>query len=422
MRLWIVLIVLAMIAIPTPAHMQDDEIPILFDDSLSGDLAQDVLDNFDNEQVGKFAVAPSEEISLDQLCNGEAAILATLHPPEGNCDDFVEVVVGLDGAAIIASEGVDFISCLSIDEIQQVFGGTGDAAAARWNQVNDNFPDRLVSVYVPNRSPQTVAYFGNEVLGDIGQRNSVLNLSNTPERTINGRQSGIGYVPLGNYMADPLSYHGVPVNNGDGCLLPEERAITNGEFPLASPLYWYISLDNAFDQTLLGELLAFVLSNEGRNTLVDAGAWVPPIDISQRSLDNLLNQRRGFVFSAAAGTAFEVQLSWNSGHDLDLRLILPDTQEIGFYQPSLAGFYRIADSGNEYCSARAASPHESVFAPSDASSGVDYLAAVQLSLDCNEEGESVEFTLSFIVDGEVIQEVEGSVSEENVFVTPFRFQ
>lgn len=413
MRHALVFVLLILMLLPAvPASTQDDSlIPIVSSDRLSDILAERYLEDFARENGIHFEVqrAPG---TVDMLCNGEAAIIASVHPLDaGNCDQFVETVVGIGGTAIIASDGVDFMSCINQEEINAVFSADGDENANRWNEVNENFPDRIVTVYVPD-SNAVQRYFEVEVLVDVPPRESVLSLGSDPVRNISSRQSAIGYIAIEDYLASPLTFNAIPVNNGEACVLPTERLIVNDQYLTASPMYWYISLSDDFDQTLISSLVGFIFSEGGREIASRNNIWTPPVDITLLSLSNFAEQRTGFFFTQQE-PLFEIKLSWEGAHDLDLRVLLPGGEEIGFFNLAGTGSHLITDDGNEYCSKEATAPSEVFEAAPDAPMGTDYIVSVQYSFNCNAPVSETEYTIEVIMDGDVIETLDGVVSEEN---------
>jgi ABC-type phosphate transport system substrate-binding protein len=405
-------LVVLMLLQAVPARTQDDSlIPIISSDRLSDILADRYLEEHARENGILFEVQRSPG-TIDMLCNGEAAIIATVHPLDpGDCDQFIEIVVGIGGAAIIASDGVDFMSCLNEEEIAAVFSAAGDQNATRWNDVNENFPDRIVTVYVPRSNP-IQRYFESEVLTDVGPREGVLNLGTDPVRNINARQSAIGYIAIEDYLASPMTFNGIPVNNGEECVLPDERLIVNNRYLTASPMYWYVSLNDTFDQALISNLMGYVLSEGGREIASRNNIWTPPLDITMLSLSNFAEKRTGFFFTQQE-PLFEIKLSWTGAHDLDLRVLLPEGDEIGFFNLAGSGAHLITDNGNEYCSGQATAPAEIFESAPDAPTGTDYVVAVQYSFNCNEPVSETEYTVEVIMNGEVIETLDGVVSEES---------
>lgn len=412
MRNVLVVVLLATLLLKVPdASTQDSTlIPILTTDRLSDILAERYLDAYSRENGILFETQRGPG-TVDMLCNGEAAIVATVHPLDpGDCDEFVETVVGIGGAAIIASDGVDFMSCINQEEINAVFSADGDTNATRWNEVNENFPDRIVTVYVPSANP-IQRYFETEVLVELAPRNGVLGLGNDPVRNINSRQSAIGYIAIEDYLASPLTFNGIAVNNGEECVLPTERLIVNNQYNTASPMYWYVSLNDTFDQALISGLMGFVLSEGGREIASRNNIWTPPVDITLLSLSNFAEDRTGFFFTQEE-PLFEIKLSWTGAHDLDLRVLLPGGEELGFFNLAGAGSHLITDNGNEYCSGAATAPFETFESAPDAPTGTDYVIAVQYSFNCNEPVSESEYTIEVIMGDEIIETITGTVSEE----------
>jgi hypothetical protein len=116
-----------------------------------------------------------------------------------------------------------------------------------------------------------------------------------------------------------------------------------------------------------------------------------------------------------------IRLTWQTNHDLDLGVQLPNGDYVGFMNPSQAGIYRIASSGNEHCSDVTAPATEEIIFAENAAESATYFAFVQQSFKCNATEDVASFTLEFIIDGEVVKSIQGTVEGENNVVESYTF-
>ncbi len=375
---------------------------------------------------GGFQAGRNSEATLANLCAHEFTILATTTPPTAEeftaCPTAVELIAAIDGSVVIVSSQVDFLLCLEADQLKTLFGTNGPRDAETWNQLNPDFPERRVSVFATNDQAVEDFFFQRVIGEDSGQRRGIEAFGDEPYRQINTRQGGIGFVPLSEYFSSPPTYSVVPLNNGTACQLPTERTIAEGEYPAAGPIYWYINRDELLPAAEVVSLLGFVFGDGGSAAIQSTGAWSAPLDLTAMSLRNLQGGATGPILSGDVGPDFVVRLTWETSHDLDLGLYLPNGTEVNFANPAAPGFYRQSDNGNDYCSASAASPQEQIIAVDGVAFQTDYLAYVQLSLLCGNEEPTASFTVEFLIDGQVVNSATGSIGQgENPFVVTFTY-
>ncbi|MBI5931284.1 MAG: substrate-binding domain-containing protein [Chloroflexi bacterium] len=401
---------------------QSVSLEIVANDALAERVSRAVVNGYPS---GGFTARRSSGAALADLCAGEFGVLATTTAPTAEeftaCPDTVELIVALDGAVVIISTQVDFLTCVESDQLKTLFGANGPRDAEVWNQLNPDYPERRVSVFATS-DQDLKDYFYQRVVGEEnGQRRGTEAFGDEPYRQINTKQGGIGFVPLAEYFSSPPTYAVVPLNNGTTCEPPTERTIADGDYSTATPVYWYIHQDPNMPAEALINLLTFAYSADGAAAIQATGAWPAPLDLNTLSLSNFQGGATGALLSGDSSPDFVVRLTWETSHDLDLGLYLPGGTEVNFANPAASGFYRVSDDGNDYCSS-SVTPQEQIMALNGAALPTDYLAYVQLSLACGNEETTASFTVEFLIDGQVVDSVTGSIGQgENPFVVTFSY-
>ncbi|HYG66251.1 MAG TPA: substrate-binding domain-containing protein, partial [Anaeromyxobacteraceae bacterium] len=80
--------------------------------------------------------------------------------------DFVELPVAYDGIAIVANPGNDFVECLSVEELQQIWNP--GSTVSNWSQIRPGFPDKPLTLYGAGTDSGTYDYFTEAVGGEEG--------------------------------------------------------------------------------------------------------------------------------------------------------------------------------------------------------------------------------------------------------------
>ncbi len=406
---------------PTQALQTDDElVPIRANDDLAARPTVGIWQNVDPDGT-LIDYAKDETATFQQLCDGEFALLATsqLVTPEQieDCGSVLEMMVALDGAVFIAAPGIDFTTCLTDREIYAIWGAGGET---RWNNVNEDYPDRLVSSYVPNLNDDIEDFIATRYLSDVGGfRDDTFLLGTDPARNIEARQSAVGFVALVDFLANPDSFNALALDTGAGCVDPSIENIASRNYYTSAPVYWYVLADSPWlDNENLINLVHFALSEGGRKAVIAAESTPPPLDYTIRSITNFDNNITGPSISdpSSVKNDMTIRLTWLSNHDLDLGVQLPNGDYVSFVNPSQSGVYRVATLGNEHCdNVSSNASEEIVFSAGSAVVNETYFAFVQQSFKCNAAEDVASFTLEFIVNGQVVKSITNTVEgEQNV--------
>jgi len=168
--------------------------------------------------------------------------------------EFIEIPVGYDGIAVVGSPGLDFVDCLSVEELRRIWGPNSDVN--NWSQVRDGFPDRSLELYGPGTASGTYDYFTEAIVGESGASRSDFTASeddNVLVQGVQGTEGALGYFGYAYYKnnAERLTQISIDPDSIDGgasCTPPSTESIQSGSYtPLARPLFVYIRADAAAD-------------------------------------------------------------------------------------------------------------------------------------------------------------------------------
>ena len=110
-----------------------------------------------------------------KFCNGETDISNASRPIKGSevaaCAEsgieFVEVPVAIDGLSVMTNPANDYIDCMTIAELNKLWGPDAEGKVTRWDQVRPEWPDEDIRLYGPGVDSGTFDYF-TEVVNDEG--------------------------------------------------------------------------------------------------------------------------------------------------------------------------------------------------------------------------------------------------------------
>ncbi len=221
-------------------------------------------------QNGKVEVAvegPGTGDGFERFCEGDADITGASRPikPEEmeRCDDAgveaVELVIGLDGVAVITAEDND-VACLSFADLYALVGPEAegvdrwvDAEALAGELGSDtDLPDERLVLTGPGEESGTYDAFIELALGAIAEERgeeattrldyaSSAN-DNTIVENVAVDTGGLGWVGL-SYATEADDVRIVPIaaEPGGECITPDRETVQDGSYPISRALYIYVS-------------------------------------------------------------------------------------------------------------------------------------------------------------------------------------
>lgn len=254
--------------------------------SLSGEIASDgssTVGPITQAVAEEFnAVAPDVEISVDisgtgggfeRFCAGETDIQNASRPIEDDemtaCAaagvDYYEFEVAFDGITVVVNEANDFLTCLTIDELVQLWQAEG--RVANWSELNPEYPDEEIALFGPGTDSGTFDYFVEAVLGEtpITEDFSPSEDDNVLVEGVSGDENALGYFGYAYYVENEDTLNAVAIDaEGDcsgGGVLPSPETIQDGTYtPLSRPLYVYVSV-GSMERPEIQEFIRFYIAN-----------------------------------------------------------------------------------------------------------------------------------------------------------------
>ena len=159
--------------------------------------------------------------------------------------EFVELPVAYDGLTIVVNPANDWVEELSVDQLKEIFGG--ESMAAKWSDVQPEWPDTEIKIYAPGADSGTFDYFKEVVAGKEGSLRSDMSVSeddNVLVTGVAGEKAAIGFFGAAYYFENSAKLKAVKITNpntGSG-VLPSADSIESGEYaPFSRPLFIYVN-------------------------------------------------------------------------------------------------------------------------------------------------------------------------------------
>ena len=83
--------------------------------------------------------------------------------------DFIELPIAFDGISLIANRQNDWLDCITIGELKQLWEPAAEGKILRWNQIRATWPDQPISLHGAGTDSGTYDYFTGAVIGEAGK-------------------------------------------------------------------------------------------------------------------------------------------------------------------------------------------------------------------------------------------------------------
>jgi phosphate transport system substrate-binding protein len=230
--------------------------------------------------------------------------------------EIIEIPVAYDGVAIVAHPENDWVDCLTVGELEQIWAPK--SSVNRWSQIRDDFPDRPLDLYGPGTASGTYDYFTEAIVGEGGASRSDFTASeddNVLVQGIKGTETSLGYFGMAYYENNKQDLKALAIdpderNSGASCVKPSAETVKDGSYrPLSRPLFIYVN--KAKITPTVERFVEFYLDNAGE-LASDVGYVAMPDDAYELARQRFENRTTGTVFGAegvdATGTQVETML------------------------------------------------------------------------------------------------------------------
>ena len=220
-----------------------------------------------------------------KFCDGETVISDASRPIKQKEVDlcasagveYIELPVAIDGLSVVVNPDNDFVTCLTVDQLNLMWKPESEGVVTHWNQVDPSWPAEEIKMYAPGVDSGTFDYFTEAINGDGGVSRGDFVASeddNVLVQGVSGDKYSIGYFGYAYYVENRDKVKVVAIDGGNGCVAPTDEAINNGIYaPLSRPLFIYVRSDAA-QQAHVSEFVRYYLSDQGQDLAASVG-YIP---------------------------------------------------------------------------------------------------------------------------------------------------
>jgi len=251
------------------------------------------------------SVAPGVQVDVEgpgtgdgfkKFCDGETDISdasraikeAEIENCVANGVKYTEILVGIDGIAVMTNPANDAVDCVSIENLYGLIGPES-TGTNNWSDANgiagEGMPSAQLEIFGPGAESGTYDSFIEIVLEDLAEERGQEAITRTDYNaaaddnlTLQGIQSSpttLGWV--GYAFGAESDVKLLEVDGGDGCIAATPETIASNEYPISRNLYIYINDKKARRNRALVEFVDFYVS-EGLDEAVTTVGYVELAD------------------------------------------------------------------------------------------------------------------------------------------------
>lgn len=195
---------------------------------------------------------------------------------EKNGISFLEVIIANDALSIAVNKKNNWISCLTIDQLAQIWSPESENKVNKWKDVDPSFPSRKLNLFGAGTDSGTFDYFTKAVNGEEGASRTDYNPSEDDNVTVKGVEGDVGalgYFGFSYLEENQSKIKAVEIDGGKGCVSPSLEHVQDGTYtPLARPLFTYVSLESA-KRLEIKKFFEFV--NANLDALTEEALFIP---------------------------------------------------------------------------------------------------------------------------------------------------
>ena len=238
-------------------------------------ISEAVAEDFSNESKVRVNVAFSGTGGgFEAFCRGEIEIADASRPikadekqkcTDAGIDDILEIQVGTDALTVVVNPANDFVDCLTVDQLHQIFKEGG---ATTWDQVDPSFPAEKIVWYYPGTDSGTYDYFVEQIITKVDaaavhtSEGTSSEDDNVLATGVEGDDFAIGYFGIAYYLEAGSNLKDVAVDSGSGCVEPSAETALDGTYkPLSRPLFIYTRTSFLEDRPEVAGFVKFYLEN-----------------------------------------------------------------------------------------------------------------------------------------------------------------
>ncbi|MBT5700213.1 MAG: PstS family phosphate ABC transporter substrate-binding protein [Gammaproteobacteria bacterium] len=213
---------------------------------------------------------------------------------------FIELPVAFDGLSIVVNRENDWVDQLTVAELNAIWNP--DSTVVTWADVREGWPEQEIRLYGPGTDSGTFDYFTKVINGKEQASRADFTASeddNVLVQGIAGDRYSLGYFGFAYYIENQDKLKVVPVDGGNGPVVPTLETINNGRYkPLSRPIFIYVN-PASLDDPAVSTFVDFYLENAA-SLAEEVGYVALPADVYQAAERRIVQREIGTAYGEGA--------------------------------------------------------------------------------------------------------------------------
>ncbi|NJO43889.1 MAG: PstS family phosphate ABC transporter substrate-binding protein [Cyanobacteria bacterium RU_5_0] len=189
---------------------------------------------------------------------------------------YIELPIAFDALTIVVHPQNSWAQDITVEELKKLWEPAAQGQIKTWNQVRPDWSNQPINLYGAGTDSGTYDYFAEVIVESENTRSDytgseddtvlVQGIANDP--------NALGYFGLSYYEQNQDKLKALPVNGGNGAILPSRETVESAMYqPLSRPLFIYVNIQSAQQYPELKEFVDFYLKHGAR--ISESVGYVP---------------------------------------------------------------------------------------------------------------------------------------------------
>ena len=284
-------------------------------------IAEAVSEEFQIQKKGEVNVTvgiAGTGGGFKKFCKGETDISNASRPILAAemqiCKDagikYIELPIAYDALTVVVNPKATWIDSITVAELKKMWEPAAQGVVKTWDQINDKWPNKPITLYGPGTDSGTFDYFTEAVNGKAKSSRGDYTASEDDNVLVQGvmlNQNALAYFGYAYYIANANKIKAVKVINSAGvAVTPGEKTVLDGSYnPFSRPLMIYVNVES-LKKPEVKEFVDFFLTNGAQ--YVKEVKYVPLAPSAYAlAKEHVKNQKIGTVFGGEPKVGLKVE-------------------------------------------------------------------------------------------------------------------
>ncbi|MEB3336947.1 MAG: PstS family phosphate ABC transporter substrate-binding protein [Leptolyngbyaceae bacterium] len=196
---------------------------------------------------------------------------------------YMELPVAFDALTVVVNPKNEWAKDITVEELKKIWEPSAQGKITNWQQIRPSYPNKPLKLFGPGKDSGTFDYFTEVTNGKTGVSRTDYTSSEDDNVLVQGisqEPNALAYFGFAYYEANQSQLKALPVNNGQGAVLPSRQAVEKAQYrPYARPLFIYVKAASV-QKPEVHAFVEYYLKNSQR--LASSVGYIPlPDDGSQ---------------------------------------------------------------------------------------------------------------------------------------------